>query len=56
MARYISVIISIIGFIIILGSIGAVDTNTINIKQMFIQIIIGIILFTGGLRLWDICA
>lgn len=53
--KFIFAIISIMGVLLIIGSVGGVDLGTIGLKQMIIQILVGFIMFIGGAKLWDIC-
>ena len=54
--KVVSAIVSIIGIFVVLGSIGGGDMNIIGVKQMMIQIVIGLIMLIGGAILWDIYA
>lgn len=54
--RTISSIIACIGSLLVLGSIGAVDCDTISLQQASVQILVGVIIFIGGVIAWRLCA
>ena len=47
-ARNIARTISVLGFLLMLGTAGASDLNTIPLKQIIIQISIGLLMWVGG--------
>ena len=47
-ARKIALTISVLGFLLMLGTAGASDLNAIPLKQIIIQISIGLLMWVGG--------
>lgn len=47
-ARNIARTISVLGFLLMLGTAGASDLNAIPLKQIIIQISIGLLMWVGG--------
>ena len=47
-ARNIALTISVLGFLLMLGTAGASDLNAIPLKQIIIQISIGLLMWVGG--------
>ena len=47
-ARKIARTISVLGFLLMLGTAGASDLNAIPLKQIIIQISIGLLMWVGG--------
>lgn len=47
-ARNIARTISVLGFLLMLGTAGASDLNVIPLKQIIIQISIGLLMWVGG--------
>lgn len=47
-ARNIARTISVLGFLLVLGTAGASDLNAIPLKQIIIQISIGLLMWAGG--------
>ena len=47
-ARNIARTISVLGFLLMLGTAGASDLNEIPLKQIIIQISIGLLMWVGG--------
>ena len=47
-ARNIARAISVLGFLLMLGTAGASDLNAIPLKQIIIQISIGLLMWVGG--------
>ena len=47
-ARKIALTISVLGFLLMLGTAGASDLNAIPLKQINIQISIGLLMWVGG--------
>ena len=47
-ARKIALTISVLGFLLMLGTAGASDLNEIPLKQIIIQISIGLLMWVGG--------
>ena len=47
-ARNIARTISVLGFLLLLGTAGASDLNAIPLKQIIIQISIGLLMWVGG--------
>ena len=46
--RNIALTISVLGFLLMLGTAGASDLNEIPLKQIIIQISIGLLMWVGG--------
>lgn len=53
--KRICVILSVIGFVLILGTAGAADLGTISFQTLLIRAAIGLGLFGGGFLGWRIC-
>ena len=47
-ARKIALTISVLGFLLMLGTAGASDLNAIPLKQIIIQTSIGLLMWVGG--------
>ena len=47
-ARNIARTISVLGFLLMLGTAGASDLNAIPLKQIIVQISIGLLMWVGG--------
>ena len=47
-ARNIALTISVLGFLLMLGTAGASDLDAIPLKQIIIQISIGLLMWVGG--------
>ena len=47
-ARKIALTISVLGFLLMLGTAGASDLDAIPLKQIIIQISIGLLMWVGG--------
>ena len=47
-ARSIARTISVLGFLLMLGTAGASDLDAISLKQIIIQISIGLLMWVGG--------